>query len=226
MGSVGRSGEERERRCGWEVFAEFYSHLLGFALVVLAGLWLMVVQNVYLRANDAADIFSFIVKTKALPQQFVFSVNDLPKGIEAILGWTFGNEGFLAPGKKVEVGAVLVGLVSFGSIAASVALLGDAARKSRQTAEEHIREVSHEIHETQHTTTGRLELMEIWPVAWISELPLLAIMAFFLLSLIWYRLIVLIAILMFFIRLPSLIDLIGKIIKEILQSAFRRRNGR
>ncbi len=134
--------DEVERRCGWEAFSDFYFHLLVFALIVLAGLWLMIVQNAYLRNDGSADILQFIFTPTHGPMRITLDVHDVPDMPAAFAQWLLQSTEFHDFGKKGQIGAYLVGLLSYGSVALSMLLLGSAARESRKLARKQLRSVS------------------------------------------------------------------------------------
>ena len=52
--------DSKHSRFGWTTFEGFFSNLLYFAIVVLFGLWLMVVQNSYLRDPNSESVVQMI----------------------------------------------------------------------------------------------------------------------------------------------------------------------
>ncbi|MBL8552624.1 MAG: hypothetical protein JNJ73_21735 [Hyphomonadaceae bacterium] len=179
--------DEDDRRCGWEVFGPFYSNLLCTGLGVLVGLWLMVMQNSYLRAPDAPNIANFIFQEgRDFLDIFETQVADLP---QTLLNW------IVAPGVSVfsstqsGLGILLFGFVCLIALLASWWLLRATAAEGRRQAQRSADVIARDTALPVETIRARLRKMQFWPVGWISEVWLLTLMLVLFASLFSYRIV-------------------------------------
>lgn len=208
--SASPQSEESRRRGGWEVFAGFYTHLLVFGLLVMAGLWLMITQNTYLRDSGSDNIVNFLFNVSIKKQEVnILNPIELMDFIGLVANWVIGYNPHMYMGLKIDVGIILFGLVCYISIIGSIFLLRRSAKVSVKFAKRHAKELAEESRLTQREVRERLRKIRFWPIAWMKEIQLQLIMFFFLLSLFYCRAILLVGIVALYILAKRMFEVAG-----------------
>jgi hypothetical protein len=191
------ASQKENKLFGWNEFEQFFSCLLYWSLAVLFGLWLMVVQNAYLRADDSPNIVSFLFSDSNSIvgsgwQEFLEKLareDGVDKTFGEFTAWLFADPSSVFFANTQWAAAILVyGFVCSFAVFGSWWMLRVTARKSRQTALEHIDKVAPAAGLTAQEFKERVRKMKIWPIGWIDQWPLFGLLIFMFASLVSYRL--------------------------------------
>lgn len=184
---------------GWRVFEPFFSCLLYWALAVLFGLWLMVVQNTYLRDPTSSTIVEFLLNDSSVivslgnPDAIgkaVFNAGGFDKAVGAALTWLVADPSqkfFANPQEAIAI--MLYAFVCAIAVVGAWWLLRVTALKSQLTTRQNLAYFAKAQGVKQRVLHERLQKMKAWPVAWIGQMRLFALMLLLFGSLVSYRLI-------------------------------------
>lgn len=193
-----RSKERHNALMGWQVFEPFFSCLLYWAIAVLAGLWLMVVQNAYLRDPDSPNIGDFLLDDSSviLANLNIDAVSKAvaQDGVTKVLGdawsWLVGDSSMEFAGNlQATAGITVFGFVCALSVFGSWLLLRSTARRSKEATLENLAALSTSEALDRKQVKQWLRKMKFWPVGWIGQTPLFGLVLLMLGSLFSYRLI-------------------------------------
>jgi hypothetical protein len=198
VADLDRSKERHSTLMGWQVFEPFFSCLLYWAIAVLAGLWLMVVQNAYLRDATSTNIGNFLIEDSgeilANLNIDTFSKRVAQDGITKVVGdgwsWLVGDSTMQFAGNmQATAGITVFGFVCALTVFGSWLLLRSTARRSRDVTLEHLAVISTSQELDRKQVKQWLRKMRFWPVGWIGQAPLFGLVLLMLGSLFSYRLI-------------------------------------
>jgi len=193
-----RSRERHNALMGWQVFEPFFSCLLYWAVAVLAGLWLMVVQNAYLRDPLSTNIGNFLLEDSSviLDNMNIDAISKMvaTHGITKVLGdawaWLAGDSTMKFAGNlQATAGITVFGFVCALTVFGSWLLLRATARRSKQATLENLSVLSASPDTDRKQVRQWLRKMKFWPVGWIGQAPLFGLVLLMLGSLFSYRLI-------------------------------------
>jgi hypothetical protein len=210
-----KSLKQNEKRFGWDEFEPFFSNLLYWAIFVLFSLWLMVVQNSYLRDPNSDSVLSFIfADSKAIAA--VSDINGVLKAFAADGVAVFARVGqwlFTEPSRfffanwQTELGVVLFGLVCAIAVVGAWLLLRATALKSQEIAHSKAKALAAEAGMKTKAFHERLDEMDYWPVAWIGQIRLFGLMLLMYASVFTYRLMLVVLVLV-------IVNVLGKLFGE------------
>lgn len=178
--------DSEDNRCGFSVFESFFKNALYVAMMVFVILYLMQVQNLYLR-SEAPNLALFLLG--GIGDALHVSVSgQLEQGLDILAGTLFsiGDSSNLTSTAAIFLGVVLVMVILLGP----AYVLNFAARQSRNEIRSYI--------EANGTGTlskltaaeclQRLDRMEFWPVKWPRINHMVGFLVFAFLCLLFYRL--------------------------------------
>lgn len=193
--------DPEDERLGFEVFAPIFSWLVGAALAISSGIYLMIVQNAYLRqASDYNDknVLAFVFKDITSAP----TVENNQTGLwESILAWATKMVSFVS-NTNIEFGLLAYMMVVSICVMTSTLVLRLVARDARKFSSVHVGRLKAELDNvaglkaeltvSEDEIRRRLRSMQFWPLRWISLDILLGILFLFSFAIFSYRVIVLI----------------------------------
>ena len=172
---------------GFKVFSELFQNFLTMSLLILGGLWLMAVQNVYLRDMSHGDFYSMIVS------EYGYLLDVIAKGeFKKIIPWFQEPAARFVYNPQVAFAGLLFPMICITSIIGCWLLLREKARQAKAFSKEpaHLKQLADEHGLTPRELKLQLDnKMDVWPVGWVSEQRLLSLMALLGMSMISYRVI-------------------------------------
>lgn len=177
----------RDRHFGFKAFADLFHNFLLMSLAVLFGLWLMAVQNIYLRDLGSADIYSFVLGEVGQYEQVLAGST----GWVEFLAWFVTPARFLIYNMQVALSALLFPFICVLAVLGCWFVLRTRAREAQDLSLQHTAKLAVEFQINEETLRERLQNdMDVWPVGWITSRKLIALMFLLFASLVSYRLIV------------------------------------
>jgi len=183
------STEEDDKLCGFSSFYDLFNNLLLTSVAIQFSLWLMSVQNAYLRDVDPAhgNIFAFLL-------------GDVDKAVELVHGhltfeefeaWIGHANSAFYPNMQIVLSIMIIPFIIVTAVGMCCYLLRDHAHKARKLSRKHIATLATETGRQRKAVTAALEHMKVWPVAWMKEHDVFILMAVLFVSLLSYRLLLL-----------------------------------
>lgn len=170
---------------GFKSFEFFFNNLLIACMLIMLALWVMLVQNIYLRDPTSPDIAQFLLHDVAFARKIL--------GFKAAAGeasqWALGPALRTLENLQVALSVLLAPVVFLTALFLCWMLLRKTALKARSLSRQHLAQIAAEIGETPETTLPKLREMRIWPVGWISLVQLAAVMLVLAASMLNYRLV-------------------------------------
>ncbi|MDR3526100.1 MAG: hypothetical protein P4L57_02400 [Rhizomicrobium sp.] len=177
----------KDRHFGFKVFSDLFHNFLMMSLLILIGLWLMAVQNVYLRDMTHGDIYSML--TGEMSEAVSLSVSH--GNVYSFVVWLMQPAKQLVYNPQVAWAALLFPIVSIISVLGCWFILGIKARQAQAFSRDHVAALAKEYGLLPDVLSERLDNeMEFWPVGWIKSNQLLVLMSLLFVSLVSYRAIV------------------------------------
>ncbi|MBK1795319.1 hypothetical protein JHL21_12510 [Devosia sp. WQ 349] len=183
--AVHMKADEADTRFGFSAFSEFFNYFLLMSLLILAGLWLMSVQNVYLRDESSADLYNFIIGE-------VRKYHELANGGSAqeFLYWFIRPAERFYYNSQVAFAFLLTPFVCIIAILGCWFVLRVKAQHARQYSLQHADRIAAEQGIDPDLFRFRLQRdMDVWPVGWITSRRLVTLMLLLFVSLVSYRII-------------------------------------
>jgi hypothetical protein len=183
--AVQMTPDESDSRFGFSAFSEIFNYFLLMSLLILLGLWLMNVQNVYLRDETSTDLYNFIFGEVRRYRELADG-----GGIQDFLYW------FIEPAERfyynlqVAFTFLLTPFICIVSILGCWFVLRIKAQQAQKFSLEHADKIAAEHGIDPQVFRFRLQRdMDVWPVGWITSRRLVALMLLLFVSLISYRII-------------------------------------
>lgn len=190
-----------DSRRGFELFGDYFFNMFCAIMAILVGLYLLHVQNVYLRTPDAASLFGLIAGD--IKQIYDLLDTDDTISLTKIKDVMFATP-FMEDGDstiqniQTAVALTLGPFIIIIVVALSFITLRRTAMQGRQRWEKRFSTPQESLPEAVRMDDAALDKaedyiddMEIWPVKWISLNRLTGVMALILASFIFHRLILL-----------------------------------
>lgn len=180
------SGED-DRHFGFKVFGPLFDSYLLMSLFIMLGLWLMAVQNVYLRDPFSTNIVNFIWGDLDQYARLI----DNSGGVFDFISWFVAPTRYTVPNIQVALSVLLMPTICLVSVAGSWFILRSKAISAGKLSRKNVAKLARELQQSSDRLDERLKKdMEVWPVGWITSRKLLAMMAFLFAALVSYRLII------------------------------------
>lgn len=176
----------KDRHFGFKLFSDLFHNFLMMSLLVLIGLWLMSIQNVYLRDTEYTDIYRFLLgDTKQLGM--------ITKGdFSNFIPWLKMPAERFYYNIQVAASGLLYPFICLLGICGCWFILGAKAREAQDYSLKNAEKLAGEFNMSRDVLVERLSNeMEFWPVGWIKSRQLLFFMFLMACSMISYRVIAL-----------------------------------
>lgn len=181
--------ETHDKLCGFSSFYELFNNLLLTSVSIQFGLWLMTVQNAYLRDVDPrhGNIIAFLLGDVDTALNLIHGHMNLEEFYE----WIGRANASFSPNIQIVLSLLIVPFIIVTAVGLCCYLLRDHADKARKFTHKHLTELVTESGRTKRSLKTALEDMELWPVAWMKEHDVFVLMAVLFVSLMSYRLMLL-----------------------------------
>jgi hypothetical protein len=174
----------KDRHFGFKVFSDLFHNFLLMSLFILGGLWLMSVQNVYLRDPASSNIYSFVVEETKKYKDVVGGKTN----IDDFLTWFFKPGQTLLENPQVAISVLLFPMICFISVVGCWVVLGYKARHAQEFSKANVQKLAAEFKTDAAILEERLSNeMDVWPVGWIKSRNLILLMILMAASMISYR---------------------------------------
>jgi hypothetical protein len=172
--------DSARRRFGWGAFAPLFSSLACWAILMMFGLWLMVVQNVYLRDPNAESLLDMLAQDwRALTAAVRPGADGLGGVLPGFAAWALGDASRpFANNWQTGLGVVPFACVVMTGVIGSAWLLHRAGRRSWEAS----------LQRQGAQNAARLPPMNAWPVSWIGGAPFFMVLTVMCGALFSYRL--------------------------------------
>lgn len=190
-----------DSRRGFELFGDYFFNMFCAIMAILIGLYLLHVQNVYLRTPDAASLFGLIAGDIRQVYDLIDadSAISLTKIKDVMFATPFMDDGdSTIQNIQTAVALTLGPFIIIIVVALSFITLRRTAVQGRQRWEKRFSTPQENLPEAVRMDDAALDKaedyiddMEIWPVKWISLNRLTGVMTLILASFIFHRLILL-----------------------------------
>lgn len=178
----------KDRHFGFKVFTDLFHNFLIMSLTLITALWVMAMQNIYLRDPESGNIIEFWMGQTS--QHKGLLNGDL--SFNMLWAWLVQPGENFVENIQVYYAFVLLPFVCIFAVTLCWVVLRTRAMRAQELSIKNVDKLAAEFNISKDLLQDRLSNeMEIWPVGWIKSRHLLYLMVFLGLSLVCYRIIIL-----------------------------------
>jgi hypothetical protein len=196
---------DEDPRNGFGVFAEIFTWITAAAIAVALGLYLMALQNAYLRAAvrpDDGNILGFLLgdvadlvkrlglnapDTTSTPDRILEVAYKAATHFTPLFSWLVKPLSDLYENHNIQFGMIFYALTLIVTVTASWAVLSNVAKAGQQLAQDNAGALAAELGMDEEQVEDRLNDMKRWPVGWINLNQLLVVLGAMILAFFSYR---------------------------------------